>query len=111
MTVLLSAINAQTGHHLVSTTIPISSRVHRKHVINRGKRQVSFSAVRRLSLTSFFALSMKMRRHSGFPIAISAPKKCALQDLDMYYAEADMPARVRTMNLNEDLGQVSRLAP
>lgn len=26
----------------------------------------------------------------------------------MYYAEADMPARVRTMNLNEDLGQVSR---
>lgn len=25
----------------------------------------------------------------------------------MYYAEADMPARVRTMNLNEDLGQVT----
>lgn len=24
----------------------------------------------------------------------------------MYYAPADMPARVRTMNLNEDLGQV-----
>lgn len=25
----------------------------------------------------------------------------------MYYAESDTPARVRTMNLNEDLGQVS----
>lgn len=24
----------------------------------------------------------------------------------MYFAEADTPARVRTMNLNEDLGQV-----
>lgn len=28
------------------------------------------------------------------------------QDLDMYHAESDTPARVRTMNLNEDLGQV-----
>ncbi|CAB1098406.1 unnamed protein product [Ectocarpus sp. CCAP 1310/34] len=27
------------------------------------------------------------------------------QDLDMYHADSDTPARVRTMNLNEDLGQ------
>jgi magnesium-transporting ATPase (P-type) len=31
------------------------------------------------------------------------------QDLDMYHAESDTPARVRTMNLNEDLGQVRTL--
>eukprot|EP00903_Cladosiphon_okamuranus_P011458 g10792.t1 len=30
-------------------------------------------------------------------------------DLDMYHAESDTPARVRTMNLNEDLGQVSHI--
>lgn len=28
------------------------------------------------------------------------------QDLDMYHEESDTPSRVRTMNLNEDLGQV-----
>lgn len=26
----------------------------------------------------------------------------------MYYADSDTPARVRTMNLNEDLGQVGK---
>ncbi|CAN0077729.1 unnamed protein product, partial [Ectocarpus fasciculatus] len=31
------------------------------------------------------------------------------QDLDMYHADSDTPARVRTMNLNEDLGQVSHI--
>lgn len=29
------------------------------------------------------------------------------QDLDMYHEPTDTPSRVRTMNLNEDLGQVS----
>lgn len=28
------------------------------------------------------------------------------QDLDMYHEPTDTPSRVRTMNLNEDLGQV-----
>ncbi|CAM9092815.1 unnamed protein product, partial [Phaeothamnion confervicola] len=31
------------------------------------------------------------------------------QDLEMYHVENDTPARVRTMNLNEDLGQVSHI--
>ncbi|KAG5183758.1 hypothetical protein JKP88DRAFT_198883 [Tribonema minus] len=31
------------------------------------------------------------------------------QDLEMYHEETDTPARVRTMNLNEDLGQVSHV--
>ncbi|CAM9108152.1 unnamed protein product [Ectocarpus sp. 8 AP-2014] len=31
------------------------------------------------------------------------------QDLDMYHADSDTPTRVRTMNLNEDLGQVSHI--
>ncbi|CAN0256362.1 unnamed protein product, partial [Pylaiella littoralis] len=31
------------------------------------------------------------------------------QDLEMYHDESDTPARVRTMNLNEDLGQVSHI--
>ncbi len=30
-------------------------------------------------------------------------------DLDMYHEETDTPARVRTMNLNEDLGQISHV--
>lgn len=29
------------------------------------------------------------------------------QDLDMYHEATDTPSKVRTMNLNEDLGQVS----
>ncbi len=32
-----------------------------------------------------------------------------MQDLDMYHEETDTPARVRTMNLNEDLGQISHV--
>ncbi len=32
-----------------------------------------------------------------------------MQDLDMYHEETDTPARVRTMNLNEDLGQISHI--
>lgn len=39
----------------------------------------------------------------------SLPPSYRDQDLEMYYAEADTPARVRTMNLNEDLGQVRRV--
>jgi P-type E1-E2 ATPase len=31
------------------------------------------------------------------------------QDLDMYYAPLDAPAVVRTMTLNEELGQISHL--
>ncbi len=32
-----------------------------------------------------------------------------MEDLDMYHEETDTPARVRTMNLNEDLGQISHV--
>lgn len=31
------------------------------------------------------------------------------QDLDMYHEPTDTPSRVRTMNLNEDLGQITHV--
>ncbi|CAN0014797.1 unnamed protein product, partial [Sphacelaria rigidula] len=31
------------------------------------------------------------------------------QDLDMYHERTDTPSRVRTMNLNEDLGQITHV--
>ena len=50
-----------------------------------------------------------MIRYVSMGIVRLAQSKFMTQDLSMYYKPLDAPAQVRTMTLNEELGQISHI--